>query len=269
VTRLLMGLAFSLGLIAVVVAGAELFTGNNLIIMAYASGKIKLSALLRNWTIVWTGNLVGSILTALVMFLQQAVSPLAAGRIGPSTPLNIAQLQMPASGFSRPSVWASCATPWFCLAVWLCFLGAVHDRQRSWRSSSPSPALWAAGFEHSGCQHVLSSRSACSSRIFVPADSTFWAAIGKTAADFGNLTWGALLPQEPAAGHHRQHHRRRPALSALVYWFAYLRPQRKVAVPAGAPRKVLVVDDDPDFCGGDQDDPDQGRLPGHNCRQRR
>ena len=53
-TRLMGGLAFCLGLILVVVAGAELFTGNNLLVMAYVDKKISLKQLLLNWTIVFT-----------------------------------------------------------------------------------------------------------------------------------------------------------------------------------------------------------------------
>src|SRR5581483_9198517 len=64
VVRLLGGLSFSLGLILVVVAGAELFTGNNLIVMAWASRKVSTARMLRNWTIVYAGNLVGSLATA-------------------------------------------------------------------------------------------------------------------------------------------------------------------------------------------------------------
>ena len=60
-TRLLMGLAFSLGLILVVVAGAELFTGNNLIVMSWVSRRITLRSLLRNWFIVYVGNLLGAL----------------------------------------------------------------------------------------------------------------------------------------------------------------------------------------------------------------
>ena len=53
VNRLLGGLVFCLGLILVVVGGAELFTGNNLIVMAWASGKVSTKALMRNWVIVY------------------------------------------------------------------------------------------------------------------------------------------------------------------------------------------------------------------------
>jgi hypothetical protein len=62
--RLLAGLAFCVGIIAVIIAGAELFTGNNLIVMAWASGKVTTSALVFNWVLVLTGNCVGAILTA-------------------------------------------------------------------------------------------------------------------------------------------------------------------------------------------------------------
>ena len=61
ITRLLTGLVFCLGLILVVVAGAELFTGNNLIVMAMANRRISTLQVLRNWIIVYVGNFVGSI----------------------------------------------------------------------------------------------------------------------------------------------------------------------------------------------------------------
>ena len=73
VSRLLGGLAFSLGLILVVVAGAELFTGNNLIVMAWASKKVSTAQLLRNWAIVFAGNFAGAIATAGILFVAQAV----------------------------------------------------------------------------------------------------------------------------------------------------------------------------------------------------
>src|SRR5215207_7280636 len=71
VTRLLAGLVFCLGLILVVVGGAELFTGNNLIVMAWASGKVTGRALLRNWVIVYLGNFAGSLGTVILMFFSK------------------------------------------------------------------------------------------------------------------------------------------------------------------------------------------------------
>src|SRR5215831_18019858 len=69
IVRLLAGLVFSLGLILVVVGGAELFTGNNLIVMAWASRKVSTSYLLRNWAVVYFGNFVGSLATAALVYL--------------------------------------------------------------------------------------------------------------------------------------------------------------------------------------------------------
>ena len=69
-TKLLGGLVFCLGLILVIVAGAELFTGNNLIVMAYVSKKIALKRVLRNWGIVFVGNLAGSLAMVLLVWLS-------------------------------------------------------------------------------------------------------------------------------------------------------------------------------------------------------
>ncbi|HET6597642.1 MAG TPA: formate/nitrite transporter family protein [Anaerolineales bacterium] len=69
--RLLMGLVFCVGLILVVVGGAELFTGNNLIVMAWANGKVTGTALLHNWAIVYLGNFIGSLGTVVLMFLTR------------------------------------------------------------------------------------------------------------------------------------------------------------------------------------------------------
>jgi formate transporter len=239
--RLLGGLVFCLGLIAVVVAGAELFTGNNLVVMAFASGKVKLGGLLRNWAIVWTGNLVGSLLTVVVMFFSKQFT-FSSGAIG-LTALNIANAKC-GLGFVQAIFLGIMCNALVCLAVWLCS-SARTTTDKILAIIFPITCFVAAGFEHS-VANMYFIPIGLFIKDFVPADSTFWAAIGKTAADFGNLTWGAfffknLLPVTigniiGGAG-----------FVGLVYWFAYLRPQRKVAVPAGAPRKILVVDDDPDF----------------------
>jgi len=68
-SKMLGGIAFCLGLILVVVAGAELFTGNNLIVMAFVAGKVTMRQLVRNWTIVYAGNFIGAIATAGIMIL--------------------------------------------------------------------------------------------------------------------------------------------------------------------------------------------------------
>ena len=69
-TKLIGGFVFSLGLILVIITGAELFTGNNLIVMAFVSRKITLGQLLRNWGIVFAGNFVGALIVVFLMFLS-------------------------------------------------------------------------------------------------------------------------------------------------------------------------------------------------------
>src|SRR5690606_6742628 len=70
VSRLLSGVVFCLGLILVIVGGAELFTGNTLMVMALAAGKVRLREMLRAWTIVYAGNFVGAVGTAALVFLS-------------------------------------------------------------------------------------------------------------------------------------------------------------------------------------------------------
>jgi formate transporter len=241
VVRLLTGLVFCLGLIAVVVAGAELFTGNNLIVMAFASGKVKLSGLLRNWAIVYAGNFVGSVLTAAVMFMSKQYT-FGGGAIG-LTALNIANGKCNL-GFLQAIALGIMCNALVCLAVWLC-ASARSTTDKILAIIFPITAFVAAGFEHS-VANMYFIPIGLLLKGFVPADSTFWATIGKTAADFGSLTWANFLIRNllpvtigniiGGAG-----------FVGLVYWFAYQRPQKVVAVPAEVKPSVLVVDDDPDF----------------------
>ena len=142
--RVVGGLVFSLGLAIVLVGGAELFTGNNLIVMAWASGKISTLEVLRNWVIVYCGNFVGAVgLVVLVLFSHHL--DMNGGRIG-LTILNTAV------GKISPDV----VTLFFkgilcnllvCLGVWLAYAGrSVTDKIVG--LILPISAFVAAGFEH-------------------------------------------------------------------------------------------------------------------------
>jgi formate/nitrite transporter len=218
VIRLLGGVTFCLGLIAVVIAGAELFTGNNLIIMAFVSGKVALAALLRNWVIVYVGNFVGAILTALTIFLTQQY--MVAGREMGVTALTIANHKCGLEFIQAVALGVMC-NALVCLAVWLCS-SARSTTDKILAIVFPITAFVAAGFEHS-----------VANMYFVPmgllikdaAGSGFWTGLDITVTSFGNLTWGAfffknLLPVTigniiGGAG-----------FVGLVYWFVYLRPQK-------------------------------------------
>ena len=221
IVRILGGLTFSLGLILVVVAGAELFTGNNLIIMAWASHKVSTGQLFRNWIIVYLGNFVGSILTAYMMFLSKQYE-FSSGTLGLNA-LNIAHAKSSLE-FVQAIVLGIFCNALVCLAVWLC-MSARSTTDRVLAIVPPISAFVAAGFEHS-----------IANMYFIPvglfikmgAGPEFWAQIGKTATDFPNLTWGNffianLLPVTIGniiGG---------AVMVGLVYWSIYLRTATKVA----------------------------------------
>ncbi|HSR19719.1 MAG TPA: formate/nitrite transporter family protein [Anaerolineales bacterium] len=145
VVRLLAGLVFSLGLILVVVGGAELFTGNNLIVMAWASGKVRGLSLLRNWAIVYLGNFVGSFGTAILVFVgrQYTFGADAVGITALRTAISKCEL-----GFVQAVALGVLCNALVCLAVWLTF-SARSTIDRILATIFPIAAFVAAGFEHS------------------------------------------------------------------------------------------------------------------------
>lgn len=217
VGRLLAGLAFSLGLILVVVGGAELFTGNNLMVMAWASRRISGAALLRAWALVYVGNMIGGIGTAVLVFLSGHYRG-DGGAIG-ATALSIAAAKVALDPVQAFFLGVLCNVL-VCLAVWLC-LGARSTTDRILAIVPPITAFVAAGFEHS-----------VANMYFIPvallikwgAPDAFWAAASLAPTQFTALDlWGFvrnLLPvtlgnMVGGAG-----------LVGAVYWFVYLRERR-------------------------------------------
>jgi formate transporter FocA len=215
VGKLLGGLVFCLGLILVVVAGAELFTGNNLIVMAWADGRVSSGQVLRNWALVYAGNFVGSIATAGLMFMTRQYT-FSSGALG----LNILNIANAKTGldFAQAIALGIMCNALVCLAVWLCF-SARTTTDKILSIIFPITAFVAAGFEHS-----------IANMYFIPmgllvkagAPPLFWDSIGKTAADYANLTWtnfflANLLPVtigNVIGG---------SVMVGLVYWFIYIR----------------------------------------------
>jgi formate/nitrite transporter len=184
-TRLLTGFAFSLGLILVVVGGAELFTGNNLIVMAWANGKVTGRALLRNWVIVYLGNFVGSIGTVVLMFLTKQHT-FGANSVG-ITALKIGVAKVDLS-FLQAVALGILANGLVCLAVWLTY-SARSTTDKILAIIFPITAFVAAGFEHS-----------IANMYFIPYalfikdfDPDFVRSIGDKVANLDLLTWQAFL----------------------------------------------------------------------------
>ena len=217
VTRLLTGLVFSLGLILVVVGGAELFTGNNLIVMAWASGKVTGRALLRNWIIVYTGNFVASIATAGLMFFTKQYT------FG-SDAVGIAALKIAVAkcdlGFIQAVALGILCNALVCLAVWLTY-SARTTVDKIVAIIFPITAFVAAGFEHS-----------VANMYFIPYallvkgfDPEFMAKVGGKIPNLELLTWKAffinnLIPVTIGniiGG---------AVLVAAVYWVVFLREKK-------------------------------------------
>jgi formate transporter len=218
VVKLLGGVTFSVGLFLVVVAGAELFTGNNLIVMAWASGKVTTGDLIRNWALVFAGNFVGAIATAALMFLT-AQYAFGHGAVG-LTALSTAHAKASLAFVPALTLGIMC-NALVCLASWMCY-SARSNVDKFFTVVPPVAAFVTTGFEHSIANIYYLPMGLM---IKAGAPDSFWAAIGKTAADFPALTWGNflfgnLIPVTIGniiGG---------SVMVGAVYWFVYLRNRK-------------------------------------------
>jgi formate/nitrite transporter len=199
VTRLLGGIAFSTGLIMVVVGGAELFTGNNLVAMAWASRLISVRDLLRNWVLAYAGNVLGALGTVVIIWTA-GVDELGGGGIG-QTARAIGQAKADL-GVVRAFALGIMCNALVCMAVWLA-MGGRSVADRAIGIVFPIAAFVAIGFEHS-----------IANWFFLPyalvldgngeGGLILGALTNLAAVTAGNIVGGTLL----VAG---------------VYWLAYLR----------------------------------------------
>lgn len=186
ISRLLGGTVFALGLVLVVVGGAELFTGNTLVVMAFASRRVRLVRLLRNWGIVYLGNLVGAVATALLVVLSRRLEA-GDGTVGLRS-LDIATTK---THLLFPDAFVSgiLANTLVCLAVWMS-MSARSVTDKVIAVVPPVAAFVAAGFEHS-----------IANMYFVPvalfhrllARASFWRTTSKTADDYASITWSRFV----------------------------------------------------------------------------
>ena len=138
------GMAFSLGLVLVIFSGAELFTGNNLLVMAFASKRISLYRLVRNWFWVFLGNAFGALLVAVLIFYS-GYAGLHNSDVG-ATVLQSAAAKCALSGTSAFFLGVLCNVL-VCLAVWMS-LSALDAGGKLWAIVFPVAAFVACGFEH-------------------------------------------------------------------------------------------------------------------------
>jgi len=201
-SRLLVGLSFSLGLVLVLVGGAELFTGNALLVIARAQGRVTTGAVLRSWGLVFLGNAVGALGTALGM-RWAGLHALDGGEVG-RTAMAAATAKV-SLGWTEAFVRGVFCNALVCLAVWLSF-SARSTTDRILCIVGPVTAFVAMGLEHS-IANVFSIPYA----MLVRGDASAPLTVGAFALDnlvpvtLGNVVGGSLMV-------------------GLAYWFIYLRP---------------------------------------------
>lgn len=230
VTKLIGGLVFSLGLILVVVSGAELFTGNNLMTIAWLSGAVTWQHVLRNWTVVFLGNFAGSLALAAVMFLtrQWVGSEFAVG----ATALKLAadKAALPLGVALARGILCNLLV---CLAVWQCFAArSVTDKVLA--IVFPITAFVASGFEHSVANMYFIPYG-----LMLKGDPAVVAAAGLTEIQLSHLTVSGLLSNlipvtigNLIGG---------AVVVGAVYWYIYLRHESKTAPTIAAVPELSAV----------------------------
>jgi formate transporter FocA len=219
ITRLIGGICFSLGLVLVIVGGAELFTGNNLIIMAWANKKVNTIQILINWGLVYLGNFIGAMfIVFLMMMSKQYLS--ASGQVGIQT-LNIAKAKCE-MGFIQAFSLGILCNILVCLAVWLCY----SSRSITGKIISivfPITAFVTCGFEHSIANMYFIPKAIL---LLQQKNSEILILIKQSNFNYDSITWSNfiihnLLPVtlgNIVGG---------AVLVGLVYWFVYLRNSKK------------------------------------------
>ena len=207
-SKLLGGLVFCLGLILVIIAGAELFTGNNLIVMAWVMKKIKARAILRNWVVVYFGNFVGSVLTVTLIYFSGVYAAGDYAVAAKAVQIAQAKVQIP---FVECFFRGIMCNALVCLAVWLCF-SCRTTVDKIFSILFPITAFVAMGFEHCVANMYFIPMGMLLGGNQALADATGVQASISMADFLHNLipaTLGNIIGGSVMVG--------------LVYWFIYLR----------------------------------------------
>jgi formate/nitrite transporter len=207
---------FSLGLILVVIAGAELFTGNNLIVMALASRKVTLGQVIYNWVVVYLGNFVGAVLTAYLIFLTTQYT-FANYEVG-KTAINIANAKCKLA-FAPAFFLGLYCNALVCLAVWIC-LSARTSTDKILSILFPITAFVAGGFEHSIANMYFLPIAYFIKDAMIEAGHLSASAV--TSITWHNIWMNNLLPVTlgniVGGG----------GFVGIIYWFIYSRPKREI-----------------------------------------
>ena len=225
-TRMLMGIGFATGLILVIVAGAELFTGNNLVVMSLVSRRITTLELLRNWGLVFVGNFAGALSIAVMVYYSHWWSQDSYNVGGNALAIATGKVNL---SFLEAFIRGILANALVCLAIWLATSGrSLIDKV--FAIMFPIAAFVAAGFEHcvanmyflplgmllSDSPEALQAAGLTTeqvSRVTLP-----WFLHNLSGATLGNIVGGGVMV-------------------GLVYWCIYLcKPKSRGSSVSGTPR---------------------------------
>jgi formate transporter len=210
-TKLMGGAVFSVGLMLVVIAGAELFTGNTLMVSSVMSREISFGAMVKRWALVFTANFIGALLVTLIFFYS-GLWKTADGALGLAA-VKVASTKVHLT-FSE-ALWRGIGCNWLvCLAVWMA-LAARQTIGKIFAIFFPVMCFVALGFEH-----------CIANMYFIPTGILFvhWTQLPSTAGiDIGainwvNFIWKNLLPVTMGniiGG---------VVFVGMSYWGAYIRP---------------------------------------------
>ncbi|MBU3188790.1 formate/nitrite transporter family protein [Clostridium bowmanii] len=214
------GAIFGTGLMLVVIAGGELFTGNTLIIISVLKGKVKWSKMLKNWSIVYLGNFIGSVFIAFMM-VQSGLFNSGANGLGGAT-IKIAAYKV---GLSfMPALYLGIMCNWLvCLAVWMSY-GSKTMIGKIFAVFFPIWLFITSGFEHS-----VANMYYITAGIMAKTNAAWVAASHVTPDKLAGLNWGTFVTKNliPVTigniigG---------AVFVGTVYWFAYLKDSAETSV---------------------------------------
>ncbi|MFX0063285.1 MAG: formate/nitrite transporter family protein [Candidatus Hermodarchaeota archaeon] len=197
------GAVFSVGLMLVVIAGAELFTGNCLVPMGVLEKLVPVSGLVKNWIVVYAGNVVGSLLIVGLMFFSGLYGSPGAltsmGTVGVAVSMGKSTLGTSMNGLIMAFCRAVLCNWLVCLAVWLA-LSSDSTTGKIFSCFFPIMAFVASGFEHSIANWYLIP-------IGILLDSSInivGATMNLIVVTIGNIIGGAFFV-------------------GFLYWYVYLR----------------------------------------------
>ena len=215
---------FPVGLMLVVMCGAELFTGNNLIAVAYLNKDVTMNQMLKNWVVVYIGNFIGSIAVA-ALIIGSGLLTTSGGALG-ATAIKVASAKVSLT-FGQAVIRGILCNILVVLAVWFA-VGAQDFISKIWACWFPIMLFVLAGFEHS-----IANMYFIPVGIMAKANAQFAQVSGLTAEALANINWGTFLVNNiipvtignVIGG---------AVIVSWVYWYVYKGSKKEEKVPAQA-----------------------------------